>query len=60
MCKVDTNAPIAIIVALPIGRVADYRGQRGVFMVIVMGMLMGLTWTLVVSKYFGPSCCPGS
>ncbi|KAF5611512.1 DNA mismatch repair MSH4 [Fusarium subglutinans] len=38
----------AIIVALPIGRIADHRGQRGVFMVVVAGILMNLTWTLVV------------
>ncbi|KAI7770805.1 hypothetical protein LZL87_004592 [Fusarium oxysporum] len=41
----------AIIVALPIGRIADHRGQRGVFMVVVVGILMILTWTLIVSKY---------
>ncbi|KAI1740716.1 major facilitator superfamily domain-containing protein [Xylaria scruposa] len=38
----------AIFVALPIGRIADYRGQRGIFMVLIAGMLMNLTWTLVV------------
>ncbi|KAF5530150.1 major facilitator superfamily transporter [Fusarium mexicanum] len=38
----------AIIVALPIGRIADHRGQRGVFMVVVAGILMNLTWTLIV------------
>ncbi|KAG5770488.1 hypothetical protein H9Q72_002653 [Fusarium xylarioides] len=38
----------AIIVALPIGRIADHRGQRGVFMVVVAGILMSLTWTLIV------------
>ncbi|KAF9765340.1 hypothetical protein IL306_002428 [Fusarium sp. DS 682] len=38
----------AIVVALPIGRIADHRGQRGVFMVVVAGILMSLTWTLVV------------
>ncbi|CVK88381.1 uncharacterized protein FPRN_02246 [Fusarium proliferatum] len=38
----------AIIVALPIGRIADHRGQQGVFMVVVAGILMSLTWTLIV------------
>ncbi|KAK2603984.1 hypothetical protein QQS21_003820 [Conoideocrella luteorostrata] len=47
MASFETLA--AIIVALPIGRVADYRGQRGVFMIVVTGMLMSLTWTLVVA-----------
>lgn len=42
---------IAVIVALPIGRIADHRGQRGVFMVVVVGNLMSLTWTLIVHKY---------
>lgn len=38
----------AIAVALPIGRIADYRDQRKVFMVIVLGILLSLTWTLIV------------
>lgn len=46
------NVPTAIIVALPIGRIADHRVHRGVFMVIIIGILMSLTWTLVVGKYF--------
>lgn len=41
----------AIIVALPIRRTADYRGQRGVFMVVLAGILMSLTWTLIVLKH---------
>lgn len=42
---------VAIIVALPIGRIADHRGQQGVFMVVVAGILMSLTWTLIVRKH---------
>ncbi|KAF5706316.1 major facilitator superfamily transporter [Fusarium mundagurra] len=38
----------AIVVALPIGRIADHRGQRGVYMIVVAGILMSLTWTLIV------------
>lgn len=60
MLRFSTDAPIAIIGALLIGRIADYRGHRGVFMVIATGMLMSLTWTLVVGKYFVPVCCPES
>jgi hypothetical protein len=32
------------------GRIADHRSQRAVLAVIVSGMLMGLTWVLVVGK----------
>ncbi|KIW29217.1 uncharacterized protein PV07_05044 [Cladophialophora immunda] len=39
----------AIIVALPVGLIADRRDQRRVFMVIIAGMLMSLTWTLVIA-----------
>lgn len=40
----------AILVALPMGRIADRRSQRAVFAVIIIGMLMALTWTLIVGK----------
>ncbi|KAI1391824.1 uncharacterized protein F4822DRAFT_106113 [Hypoxylon trugodes] len=46
MASFETIA--AILVALPIGRIADYRDQRRVFMFIIVGMLMSLSWTLVV------------
>ncbi|KAK7213376.1 hypothetical protein V2G26_020554 [Clonostachys chloroleuca] len=38
----------AIIVALPMGRLADNRGQRGVFVIIMLGILMSLTWSLFI------------
>ncbi|CAG9942013.1 unnamed protein product [Clonostachys rosea f. rosea IK726] len=38
----------AILVALPMGRLADNRGQRGVFMIIMLGILMSLTWSLFI------------
>jgi ABC-type transport system involved in cytochrome c biogenesis permease subunit len=41
----------AIIVGLLIRRTADHRGQRGVFMVVLAGILMSLTWTLIVLKH---------
>ncbi|CCT63710.1 uncharacterized protein FFB20_14281 [Fusarium fujikuroi] len=40
----------AIIVALPIGRITDHRGQQGVFMVVMAGILMSLTWSLIVRE----------
>lgn len=41
----------AVIVALPMGRIADRHGHRPVFAAIIVGMIMALSWTLYVGKF---------
>ncbi|KAK4452014.1 hypothetical protein QBC34DRAFT_456941 [Podospora aff. communis PSN243] len=48
MASFETLA--AILVALPLGRIVDHRGHRRLFMVIVTGMLLSLTWTLIIAN----------
>lgn len=52
VCMVDLALTfmVAIIVALPIGRITDHRGQQGVFMVVMAGILKSLTWSLIVRE----------
>lgn len=46
-----------MLVAVPVGHIADRVSHRKVFAVILSGMLAALLWTILVGKYRTP-CLP--